>query len=162
MNEEQNQTDPAVPRPNSPADCQHEEFEARVDVNRLTAKEGGGVSSFVADIGVTCAQCGTRFHFLGVQQGLSFRRPMASADGLELRAPLGIGSLMASKVQLFEVAAEQLGDGDQELDQPILASSDDDRPPAASPAEASDEEFKRRAAEELTREDEPPTGPGGQ
>jgi hypothetical protein len=130
-----------------PTECAHEEFEAAVDVNRLTEKEGGGVSNFSADIRITCVQCGTPFHFIGVEQGLSFRRPMASADSLELRAPIGPGPLSASGHQTFEVAATQLPT-DDEQDAPILASSDD-----PSPAEVSDAEFERRAAEELTKEE---------
>lgn len=155
--------------------CEHKEFEAECDVNRLTEKEGGKVSGYVADIRIRCAECGARMQFVGVAQGLSYQRPMASADGLELRAPLAVGPCDPQPTQTIEVPYEQYAaDGDAVLPQPILASSDDDdpeRPPGVGkgtdadlepgPSEVSDAEFERRAAAELTRDD-PPRGPGGQ
>ena len=63
--------------------CNHEDFKANVDVNRM---EDSG--RFIADIRVECTQCGTPFHFVGVNYGLSFSRPALSADGCELHIPL--------------------------------------------------------------------------
>jgi hypothetical protein len=63
--------------------CQHEEFKARVAVNRMI-----DTGRFMADITVECAQCGEPFRFVGVAAGLNHEKPLASIDGLELRAPI--------------------------------------------------------------------------
>lgn len=131
------------------AECQHEEFEANVDVNRLTEREGGNVSSFVADIRIKCAKCGAPMHFVGVDGGFSFQRPMTSIDALELRAPLGVGPIIPKAVQTIEVPVADFEGTDAQQDDSILASSDD-------PNQVSDAEFERRAAAELTKE--PPNG----
>lgn len=68
--------------------CPHDDLEAWVDVNRLTAVEGGPVTGYAADIRVKCAQCGEPFRWIGCQAGLSPARPMVSVDEAELRAPL--------------------------------------------------------------------------
>ena len=66
--------------------CQHEQFGATVNVNRITHE--GEPLRFAADVKIRCNQCGEPFRFLGVDSGLSFERPMTSIDGLELRAPI--------------------------------------------------------------------------
>ena len=71
-------------------DCEHEEFRATVAVNRL-GDDGGPIRNYVADITVNCAQCGLPFHFVGVEAGMSFMRPMASVGATELRAPIAPG-----------------------------------------------------------------------
>lgn len=38
--------------------CPHENFDALVEVNRLSDIEGGPINAYTADIGVRCAQCG--------------------------------------------------------------------------------------------------------
>ncbi len=63
--------------------CEHKNFVASVTVNRLEDK-----GAFFADIRVQCDECGEPFRFIGVAAGLSFGQPMASVDGLELRAPI--------------------------------------------------------------------------
>lgn len=70
--------------------CPHEDFEARVEVNRLADSEepGAEVTAYAADIKVWCAGCGERFRWIGVQAGLDPRKPMCSVDETELRAPL--------------------------------------------------------------------------
>lgn len=68
--------------------CPHEDFEARVEVNRLTGTEGGPVDAYAADIKVSCAQCGEPFRWIGLHAGMRGDRPMVSVDETELHAPL--------------------------------------------------------------------------
>lgn len=68
--------------------CPHENFEADVAVNRLTADDGGPVEGYSADIRISCAACGERFRWIGVPAGLMPSRPACSVDETELHAPL--------------------------------------------------------------------------
>jgi hypothetical protein len=68
--------------------CDHPDFTATVDVNRLTATDDGTVQAYTADIRVHCAACGERFRWIGVPAGLSGARPTCSIDEAELHAPL--------------------------------------------------------------------------
>lgn len=70
------------------APCEHDVFDAVVEINRLTAVEGGPVTSYSASITVTCIGCKQPFMWMGAPVGLSPRLPMTSVDALELRAPL--------------------------------------------------------------------------
>lgn len=64
-------------------DCQHEQFTAQVDVQRLLDS-----GKFCADIRVKCIECGSPFRFVGCAAGLRFDRPMVSIDEIELHAPI--------------------------------------------------------------------------
>lgn len=70
--------------------CAHPDFEARVNVTRLSADGDAAseVHAFTADITVRCAVCGEPFGWKGPPVGLSSSEPRVSADALELRAPL--------------------------------------------------------------------------
>lgn len=68
--------------------CAHEEFAAEVRVGRLSEKEGGPITSYQADVKVSCVQCGVRMRFIGLAAGNHFAEPRVSVDGTELRAPL--------------------------------------------------------------------------
>lgn len=69
--------------------CRHDHFEARVQVNRVTASEDDpAVIGYCADITAHCAQCGERFRWIGAQAGLRPDKPMCSADEFTLCAPL--------------------------------------------------------------------------
>lgn len=68
--------------------CEHPDFEAWVEVNRLTDTEGGPVTGYSADIKVNCKACRLPFRWVGLPAGLSPGQPMVSVDGLELRVPL--------------------------------------------------------------------------
>ncbi|MGW4042991.1 hypothetical protein [Streptomyces sp. NPDC004721] len=69
--------------------CPHENFDATVDVNRITASDNDPtVVGYNADIKVNCADCGEPFRWTGVPAGASPREPMCSIDETELRAPL--------------------------------------------------------------------------
>lgn len=68
--------------------CEHLDFDAVVEVNRLTKTDGGPVEAYSADIRVSCHACGEPFRWIGVQAGLMPTRPMVSVDETELHAPL--------------------------------------------------------------------------
>jgi len=68
--------------------CPHEDFEAEVEINRLSGTESGPVEAFQANIRVRCAHCEEPFRWIGVQAGLMPDRPMVSVDETELRAPI--------------------------------------------------------------------------
>ncbi|MGW0566113.1 hypothetical protein [Streptomyces tauricus] len=69
--------------------CLHMDFEADVEVNRLTATDDDPtVVGYSADIKVRCANCGEPFRWIGVPAGMSPRRPMCGLDETELHAPL--------------------------------------------------------------------------
>ena len=68
--------------------CQHEDFEARVTVNRLEDK-----GLFAADVTIRCAECKLPFRFLGLPGGLSMDKPTVSFDMTEARMPIAPGSL---------------------------------------------------------------------
>jgi hypothetical protein len=63
-------------------ECQHEQFRAEVDVNRLIDS-----GAFICDIRVQCAQCGMKFQFPDPPFGLSSHEVRVSMDGTELRVP---------------------------------------------------------------------------
>jgi len=69
--------------------CPHENFDAYVEVNRVTASDDDPtVVAYHGDIKVNCHDCGEPFRWTGVQAGMSQARPMCSVDETELRAPL--------------------------------------------------------------------------
>ncbi|WP_073946497.1 hypothetical protein [Streptomyces kebangsaanensis] len=69
--------------------CLHENFDAYVAVNRITASDADPtVVGYAADIKVHCRDCGEPFRWSGVRAGVSPREPMCSVDETELRAPL--------------------------------------------------------------------------
>ena len=76
------------------SDCQHESFNANVDIHRLMADEDGPMESLAIDVRASCAQCGKPVRFEG-PIGLSIGRgahPCVSFDGLELRAAGHMGN----------------------------------------------------------------------
>lgn len=76
------------PHPDPDRPCPHEDFDATVDVNRLTAPDGATVVAFQADIRIRCTRCGEPFRWTGVQAGLRPDQPMCSVDEFELHAPI--------------------------------------------------------------------------
>jgi hypothetical protein len=68
--------------------CEHREFEAMVEINRLSEIPGGPVVNYFADITVNCAECGEPFRWTGVPAGVSPARPTCSVDERQLHAPL--------------------------------------------------------------------------
>lgn len=68
----------------SGATCEHPDFHAEVDVNRLS-----DVGAFAADIRIRCVTCDEPFVFIGsMASGLSGSEPMVNIDGTELHAPI--------------------------------------------------------------------------
>lgn len=138
----------------APDICQHDELETLAEVNKMPPQEGGGISTHEISIKVRCARCETQFHFVGVDQGASYRRPMAGAMGTELLVPVAPGSGPMT-FQTFETAPENFASmmAEEAAKEPGVipqAEATETLPPA----EVSDAEYERRAAEELTR-DEP-------
>lgn len=68
--------------------CEHMNFQAQVNVGRLSEIEGGPITGYKADVKVKCADCGLAFRFVGVPAGSHYAEPRVSVDGTELRAPL--------------------------------------------------------------------------
>lgn len=70
--------------------CPHLDFAANVAVNRIGEAEtvDGLPRAYMADITVSCADCGEPFRWTGLRTGASFDQPMVSPDERELRAPL--------------------------------------------------------------------------
>ncbi|BFP50079.1 hypothetical protein KCMC57_64470 (plasmid) [Kitasatospora sp. CMC57] len=82
-----NPLEPTVQNPDLP--CPHQDFEASVEVNRLTANDNDPtVIGYSADIKVRCANCQEQFRWTGLQAGLSQAHPMCSIDESVLCAPL--------------------------------------------------------------------------
>ena len=68
--------------------CEHLDFEARVDVYRITEGEDGPVSQFAADVVVTCKGCGEGFGFRGPPAGHSWNEPRCQIDAKKITLPL--------------------------------------------------------------------------
>ena len=68
--------------------CPHENFNAWVEVNRLTDKEDGPITGYSAVIRISCAACDETFRFIGCDAGLRGDQPMVSVDEAELRVPI--------------------------------------------------------------------------
>ena len=76
------------------SECLHKEFTASVGVNRLVENEDDiHPTGFSADIRINCAECGEKFHFIGVNHGLSKYKPTVEVGGCELRCPIAAGEL---------------------------------------------------------------------
>jgi hypothetical protein len=63
--------------------CEHKKFEGNILVNRFE-----NTCEFVAEITITCAECGVPMQFLGLESGLDTQGAMVSVDGL--KAIIGI------------------------------------------------------------------------
>lgn len=60
------------------ASCKHMDFAASVNVARLE-----DTGRFMAEIRVTCADCGRPFQFLGLEPGIDLSGARVSINGLE-------------------------------------------------------------------------------
>lgn len=63
--------------------CEHKNFDANVRVARIEDK-----GRFMAEIRITCKDCGEPFQFMGLEPGLNFDGATVSLDGQE--ANIGI------------------------------------------------------------------------
>ena len=70
------------------AACEHNDFEAVVTVNRMPSVENGPINSWMADVTVKCAQCGTPFRFVGLPAGCDLNSPCVSVNAEEARMPI--------------------------------------------------------------------------
>jgi hypothetical protein len=71
-------------------ECAHERFSAHVGVQRLT-DDAGRVRNFIAEVQVSCMDCGEPFHFLCRDTGFSFTRPTVNVGATMLQAPIAPG-----------------------------------------------------------------------
>ena len=61
--------------------CNHSQFEANVNVKRLTDKDE--VTGYLAEVKIKCAQCGTQFAFKGLPMGLDLYGATVDPDRLQ-------------------------------------------------------------------------------
>lgn len=64
------------------ASCDHAEFRAQVDVQRLLDS-----AVWYADVSIHCAGCGQKMEWIGFPMGLSPAEPMVDVTGTEARLP---------------------------------------------------------------------------
>lgn len=84
--------------------CQHKEFNARVRVARIEDK-----GRFMAEIRISCSECGVPMQFMGLEPGLNYEGATVSLDGLEAniaihpegQRPNPLQSLMGYTVEKF-------------------------------------------------------------
>lgn len=83
--------------------CEHLNFKAKVEVNRLLNDEGI-VHGYSADIRIECDECSMPFEFVGAPAGWSIEKPMCNVTAQELHAPIRPkGSLLMPAIPGFTV-----------------------------------------------------------
>lgn len=81
--------------------CEHKNFEATVDVNRVE-----DIGRFTADVRIRCTECNTPMKFLGLPLGLDYNSATVNFDGTEARmgiAPAGEAVPPVSGVEGFSI-----------------------------------------------------------
>ena len=69
--------------------CEHPDFTAWVDVNRVTSPQDKmQVIGFAADVRVECTKCKRRFGFRGLTPGMPSNEPGVTVDAIEAHLPL--------------------------------------------------------------------------
>jgi hypothetical protein len=68
-----------------PMTCEHLNFSANVDISRLASKEGGPITSYLAEVRIVCADCGLPFEFRGLPVGVNLQGAAVAVDALEAR-----------------------------------------------------------------------------
>ncbi len=68
---------------NDMSHCEHKEFEATVEVNRLE-----DIGRFTADVVVWCKKCRVKMSWLGLPRGVDLNGAATNTDGTELRAAI--------------------------------------------------------------------------
>jgi hypothetical protein len=87
--------------------CEHENFNAYVDVHKISQTEGGPTVVYSVETKISCRECGQPLEFVGVPNGMSFYRPTVSIDGRELRTPMVIpGQTVPQGMAGFSVSHE--------------------------------------------------------
>lgn len=67
--------------------CDHTNQKATVRVINL---EDTGKT--MAEIEISCSDCGTPYRFIGLPMGMSLRQPSTDVDGTELRIPIELAT----------------------------------------------------------------------
>lgn len=80
------------------ATCEHNAFQASVAVARL---EDSG--RFMAEVSVTCSECGEPFQFIGLEPGLHLAGARVSIDGLTAHLAIGHNGQTMSPLQQISV-----------------------------------------------------------
>lgn len=70
--------------------CEHQNFTAIVNVNRINREDGGPVVAYSTDITVACRDCGQPFEWFGLPNGFSYYQPTISLDAKTIHIPLVI------------------------------------------------------------------------
>ncbi len=70
--------------------CLHHEFHVQANIARVQPDEDadGMPKAFVAEISISCGQCGEPFRFSGLSAGLSYAHPMVDVAETTLHAPI--------------------------------------------------------------------------
>jgi hypothetical protein len=68
--------------------CQHEDFEAMVEVARITDGPDEDVVGFAAEVTIVCAVCRRSMGFRGLTPGMPASEPGVTPDALTARLPL--------------------------------------------------------------------------
>jgi hypothetical protein len=72
-----------------PMTCEHMDFVANVEVDRLTEDEGGPMTAMAASISIACVECGAPMRFIGpMEVGVLPNAPTVNPLRDELRVPL--------------------------------------------------------------------------
>lgn len=73
-------------------ECQHQNFNAFCEVNRIFKDESnpGDIVAYTMDVRAACRECGQEFAFFGVPNGMSFYQPTMSIDGKRICLPMVI------------------------------------------------------------------------
>lgn len=84
--------------------CEHANFQAVCNVNRLSKVEGGPITGYSVDVRVLCDDCKLPFRFIGLPGGSSPAYPTTSIDGAEARMPIGPSDSTSSILDELQAA----------------------------------------------------------
>lgn len=87
--------------------CEHEKFDAKVQVARLC--DPGIPTAFVAEITIKCAECGANFEFQGLQPGVDTQGATVSIDGQEARIAICPPGTKPNPFQRMQFNIKRLG-----------------------------------------------------
>ncbi len=79
--------------------CEHKNFAASVDVNRLTETDGGRVTGYSADVRIQCVECQEPFRFIGLPCGVDPTGACVNIDGTEGRFAILPKSMSLSELE---------------------------------------------------------------
>jgi hypothetical protein len=79
--------------------CEHENFMADVQVNRIPLREGGPIERYMADVRVKCNDCGLPFRFIGLPAGVDLNGASVSVDAEEARLAIAPKGEVRSEIE---------------------------------------------------------------